>query len=722
MCARSAFFGAALAGLALLLAPVLAEAQDCFDYRDQGYRVVGTFGTGGLRLARDGALLAAATGAGGVLLYDLTDPYDPQAVGGVAGGQRVYGLALRDGVLAATGPDLGLALYDLAVPGAPVAGGSRADVLAGAPALAPGHVLFAAGDTALAVMAVGPGLELTPVGELVFGEPVLAIVVDGPLAYCTVGEDLLAVVSWQDAGGPTLVGSWMSGNGCRALALQGDRLLVSTDSPAVFVVDVADPALPVMTAFFTGPVLAEVLVWTGTTAVTVAASLPPVTVVDLAEPDAPRVEAIVPSPGRALAAVGDVVYVGRQDEIGILDLGDRTLPEMVELPEVTDAASAWVMLDGLTATVDREHGLNVFDGATGALVLNLPIPGYGRLAGDGRRVIMHDPDQPQVQLIGLQDPLHPQLQMLDPLPEGDITAATVAGDRAALVVEQRYVQTYVLSGAAAVGGSIAFEIGPPVSSPVWLGDHLLLGGGGSLLAGLSLFDCSRLSALALRDWIALPKFGALDVAAHTTTAYVSTFDDGVHVIDVSDRDRMVNVGTFGGHELSGAKLEVQDDILYAQTRGGILHVYDLRIPTAPGFVATTVTASYRRSMLAVGADGILLDVFGRLTLQPLQCALGPMAGVPAAVPVALAVTPNPFNPRTELRFTLDREQAVTVAVFDLAGRRVRTLADGRVLAAGPQTLAWDGRDEQGRAAPSGVYLARVTAGGARLDAKMTLLR
>ncbi|MBD3220129.1 hypothetical protein GF314_02715, partial [bacterium] len=50
------------------------------------------------------------------------------------------------------------------------------------------------------------------------------------------------------------------------------------------------------------------------------------------------------------------------------------------------------------------------------------------------------------------------------------------------------------------------------------------------------------------------------------------------------------------------------------------------------------------------------------------------------------------------------------AVFDVTGRKVRTLARG-VFLAGEQDVVWDGVDERGRAVPSGVYLVRLDAGG-----------
>lgn len=83
--------------------------------------------------------------------------------------------------------------------------------------------------------------------------------------------------------------------------------------------------------------------------------------------------------------------------------------------------------------------------------------------------------------------------------------------------------------------------------------------------------------------------------------------------------------------------------------------------------------------------------------------------------------PNPFNPRTEVRFTLARDAEVTVDIVDARGLRVRTLRPG-TLAAGTHGLTWDGTDRDGRGVATGVYLAVVRAAGQREQVKLTLVR
>ncbi|PIE76511.1 hypothetical protein CSA17_01760, partial [bacterium DOLJORAL78_65_58] len=83
--------------------------------------------------------------------------------------------------------------------------------------------------------------------------------------------------------------------------------------------------------------------------------------------------------------------------------------------------------------------------------------------------------------------------------------------------------------------------------------------------------------------------------------------------------------------------------------------------------------------------------------------------------------PNPFNPSTRLRFTLNAPAEVTIEIIDVAGRRVRTLRPG-ALEAGPQTVNWNGELENGRRAASGTYFARVRANTDVAVGRMLLIK
>ncbi len=83
--------------------------------------------------------------------------------------------------------------------------------------------------------------------------------------------------------------------------------------------------------------------------------------------------------------------------------------------------------------------------------------------------------------------------------------------------------------------------------------------------------------------------------------------------------------------------------------------------------------------------------------------------------------PNPFNPQTFIEFALPQAGQVSLKIYDGRGRLVRTLVDG-VRAAGPHRVVWDGADDAGRSAASGVYHYVLKSADRDLRRKMTLLR
>lgn len=83
--------------------------------------------------------------------------------------------------------------------------------------------------------------------------------------------------------------------------------------------------------------------------------------------------------------------------------------------------------------------------------------------------------------------------------------------------------------------------------------------------------------------------------------------------------------------------------------------------------------------------------------------------------------PNPFNPSTTVRFSLAEGGIVVLSVYDLRGRRVRTLED-EYFEAGIHTVIWDGTDGHGAPLPSGVYLLGIETRKASVVRKTVLLK
>jgi hypothetical protein len=99
----------------------------------------------------------------------------------------------------------------------------------------------------------------------------------------------------------------------------------------------------------------------------------------------------------------------------------------------------------------------------------------------------------------------------------------------------------------------------------------------------------------------------------------------------------------------------------------------------------------------------------------------PGGDVPPAATALVGIHPNPFNPETRVTFDLAGSQQVKLAVYDLKGNLVRTLVD-ESRPAGRHEVVWNGRDANDRQVASGVYMARLVAGGVSQMQKMIMVK
>ncbi len=123
-------------------------------------------------------------------------------------------------------------------------------------------------------------------------------------------------------------------------------------------------------------------------------------------------------------------------------------------------------------------------------------------------------------------------------------------------------------------------------------------------------------------------------------------------------------------------------------------------PDTPSIWDNWVFWQYSGDGSVPGIVGLVsLDVFnGPLSELQELAGMAPVGvpGAQATVPRLYPNHPNPFNPRTTIRFDLPAAGQVRLVVYDLAGRLVRVLVEGEV-SAGSHEAVWDGRDATGRA-------------------------
>jgi hypothetical protein len=87
----------------------------------------------------------------------------------------------------------------------------------------------------------------------------------------------------------------------------------------------------------------------------------------------------------------------------------------------------------------------------------------------------------------------------------------------------------------------------------------------------------------------------------------------------------------------------------------------------------------------------------------------------------LPAHPNPFSSTTDIRFSLANSRELSLGIYDVSGRRVRTLGGG-VVSEGRHSLPWDGKDEDGLQVSPGIYVIRADGSGSQQSQKVVYLR
>ncbi|MEN8008400.1 MAG: FlgD immunoglobulin-like domain containing protein [Candidatus Krumholzibacteriota bacterium] len=167
------------------------------------------------------------------------------------------------------------------------------------------------------------------------------------------------------------------------------------------------------------------------------------------------------------------------------------------------------------------------------------------------------------------------------------------------------------------------------------------------------------------------------------------------------------------------------DIYFVATSTGLYSSYYLTGPTtwwnleAPDLMGNVVV-----DMLATRpADGLVVAGTHGKGVYSIDIPVGTSvdnAEIPTAARLGQNV-PNPFNPMTTISFNLAAAGKANLSIYDVAGKRIRTLVDME-LEAGDHRFTWNGTDQSGRPAAAGVYLYRLDSGAVHDVKRMTLVR
>ena len=172
--------------------------------------------------------------------------------------------------------------------------------------------------------------------------------------------------------------------------------------------------------------------------------------------------------------------------------------------------------------------------------------------------------------------------------------------------------------------------------------------------------------------------------------------DGPAMMLPAESDKWITVDTGPGGPPG------QPDTLYWSTAGfeGGVYLMEARVQDAGGRM--------RRAIRLCGVPEYTVDTGEHET--------------PGAGTMLHGSYPNPFNPTATIRFSLSGRMKVTIAVFDISGRLVKRLLADEVRDAGDHAVVWDGRNEAGARAASGVYFCMMKTADGTSGAKLILLR
>ena len=175
-------------------------------------------------------------------------------------------------------------------------------------------------------------------------------------------------------------------------------------------------------------------------------------------------------------------------------------------------------------------------------------------------------------------------------------------------------------------------------------------------------------------------------------AYISHFTAGVTVVDISDPTNLIEVAQYDTYPLN-------DNPNYR----GCWGAYPF---TQNGMVFAS-------------------DMEGYLTvLQFTETNTSVFEGEPEQIPNKVVLHqnhPNPFNPVTTLRYDLPEQGFVTITIYDMLGREVRTLVN-TTQDAGFKSVIWDATNNYGKPVSAGVYLYQIQAKEFVQTKKMVLLK
>lgn len=734
--------------LALALLPTVAPAQQCADYTDPTHwislgevdpsRSEGAFGVaveGDYVFATNHSIYTPV----GIAIFDKSDPYHPVMVGSTTASGQKRGIAVANGHAYVT-TALGLEVVDAQDPTNPAVVGSVA--LADYPwyiGVAGDYAYVADRDSGLAVVNVSVDSLPAVAARMVFSEEVTDVAVQGTHVYLVTSSPPtsgLRIVDVSTPQSPQLIATLPFTNGntqittgiAQSVSVSGDHAYVgayaagSSSDNGLYVVDVSDPMNPSVEGSALGLDVGKTTV-DGDRVYACARDL---NVFDVSDPTAPVWVSSEPVRCTDVAVAAGYAFVSGynrpETQLSVIELGTDAEPPRVGRFEPAGAAYTHVVQGNVLYLMVQEDNYHWSLHSVDISVPSAPVQldsiaidralSYPRIDADGNTLAFYGTDS-----MSVVDVTNPSAMTLE-----STTAPVLSHSGLRLVGSHVYLARY--------NGIYIVDVSTP-SSPTLVGSLVIPGytyrldvqGSFAYMAGdygVQVVDVSVPSSPTLRGAPVGPR--CFDITVRGDYAYASG-NINFNVVDVTNPDAIFVVASRSTSW--GGPMSEENGVVSMALANGWAQLFDVSSPADPRSIGHTGGNYFVDKSHNVSSENgyIILSQGGGISIYPGECVVS-AAGGNGTLPEAvghLVVWPNPFNPEATIRYDVARRARVSLRIYDVSGRLVRTLVDGR-RDAGRYDATWDGTDDRGHRVASGVYFCRLTAGTSAWARKLVMLK
>ncbi len=729
-------------GVFISFVPLGSISAQCIDYHDyqRWVRTVESSGTIS-QIVVDGSNAYIIDEEAGLQIFDITQPDHPVVVGGLdvpslATGLAVSGQYVYYGQYQNYPFTRDLLIIDAADSQSPTIV-SRLE-LAGTPkgiAISGTHAFVAASNAGLLVVDISDPLTPEIVGQMDSGAYYHEVTIRDNLAF-VLNSDGLQILDISGPTDPQLIGNNDFDNNYRALVISEDYAYVTTDD-ALWVVDIINLEDPQEVSSLTFPfndghddpgemILQGQLLFVGTNQTGLQT-------VDISNPYEPTIVGGFHMPDRVkgMALHENHAYIGYLSDwspgFKVVDISNPLNPEMLGRTGGVYSPKDMVIAGDLLCVASEYYGLKILDISNPQepqimggvelpeLALSLDISGTIAFVGEQDGVY---------HIVDISDPVNPEILGSRPI-IGDAIEMIVQGEHLIISTSDGGDQGMVIYNISYPEypwqqGSVYFSMEYPVDVRLDVeGDIVCATQDNKVFV----VDISNPSSPVIAYTMVVPG-GAGDVVMSGTRAFIAASGSQLMVLDISDPENP-SIESSISLPSGGGELSISGQQIYVVNQSSGVHVVDISNPESPRF-AGSLPRPYGQGFSASNEDHLFVTGWDHeLAVFSAQCsAVSSIPFIPAgsSTPMLDANFPNPFNPQTSIGFRLPEAATVSLEVYDLAGRLIRSIVRDEAIREGFHSVVWDGRDTSGLPTASGVYFYRLDAGDYSETRRMVLIK